>query len=702
MRKTLFVLSCALILGVCATAATTRAENAAMTNPLLEPFDTPYGVPPFDRIRPEHFPPAFEEAMRRHDAEIAAIDGDPAAPTFQNTVAAFLQSGELLRSVTDIFENTAGANTNEAIQQVAEQINPRLASHRDAITLDPRLFARVKAVYDARDRAGLGPADAYLLERLYQSFVLNGALLGADQQQELKRLNQELASLAVKFDNNLLAETNAYRLVVDRREDLDGLPPQVVATAAETAARDSLPGKWVFTTQKPSMIPFLQYARNRGLRERLYTAYTNRANHDDARDNKAILARMVELRADKARLLGFPNYAAYRLQTRMAQTPEKAFALLDQLWEKSLRVAGNEAAAMQKLIAQEGGTFKLASWDWWYYAEKLRKAKYDLNEDEVRPYFPVESVRDGMFAVANRLYGLTFAPIADIPLPHPDAQAFAVKDADGSPRGVLYLDFFPRASKEGGAWCQEYRRHHSRDGREITPVTTVVCNLTRPTKDVPALLSMDDTETLFHEFGHALESLVSRSPYLTSYVAMDFVELPSQIMEHWAFDPDALRLYARHYRTGAPIPEELIARIRNAALFNQGFATTEYLAAALLDLGYHSLPAGQPVDVARFERDFFARRGLPPEIVSRYRSTYFGHITGEYDAGYYSYIWSAVLDDDAFGAFAQKGIFDRATAASFRANILERDGTADPMAMFKSFRGREPSVEALLKERGLN
>ncbi len=690
-----------LLLSLCPATHADQPGSNAIDNPLLAPFDTPFAVPPFAATRTEHFVPAFAEAMARHDAEVARIVDNPAAPTFANTVQAYLASGELLITITNIFDNTTGANTSAALQEISGEINPRLAAHRDALTLDPRLFARVKAVHDARDQEHLAPADAYLLSRLYQSFVLNGALLSPADQETLKAINQELAALAVTFDNNVLAETNAYRLVIERPEDLAGLPDAVIATAAEAAARDGLPGKWVFTTQKPSLIPFLQYARNRALRETLYTAYTNRGNRDNANDNKAVLARIVELRAAKAGLLGFPNYAAYKLQTSMAGTPERAFELLDSLWERSLVAARREIVELQALVDQEGGGFALAAWDWWYYAEKLRKAKYDLDETEIRPYFRLENVRDGLFMVAERLYGLTFTPLPDLPVPHPDAQAFEVKEADGSHLGVLYLDYYPRESKESGAWCLEYRGHHVLDGREITPITTVVCNLTRPTQDTPSLLSMDDTETLFHEFGHALESLVSQVPYARSYVATDFVELPSQIMEHWAFHPEVLRLYARHYQTGASIPEDLIARIRNATLFNQGFATTEYLAASLLDLGYHSLPPGTTVDVARFEREFFAKRGLPAEIVSRYRSTYFGHITGGYDAGYYSYIWSAVLDDDAFGAFASRGIFDQATAAAFRAQILERDGIAEPMEMFKSFMGREPSIEPLLKDRGL-
>jgi peptidyl-dipeptidase Dcp len=703
MKKSVVVLWCILTLCLSLGCRQPQHEEPVISvdNPLLAPFATPFGVPPFESIRPEHYLPAYAEGMRQQNEAIARITASEEPPTFANTVEAYFTSDELLTRVSGVFDNIASANTSPAIQAVAAEIRPRLASHEDAITLDPRLFARIQVVHEQKDQWGLDPARSYLIERLYRAFVLEGALLPADRQEELKRINSELASLAVQFDQNLLAETNAFKLVIDDPADLAGLSPAMVATAAETATREGLPGKWVFTTHKPSMIPFLQYATNRDLRQRLYAAYTSRGNNGNAQDNKQVLARIVELRASKAQLLGFPDYASYRLEPRMARTPARAYELLDTLWAKSLEVSRRETAELQALIDAEGGGFQLASWDWFYYAEKLRSAKYNLDENEIRPYFPLDDVREAMFTVAGRLYGLTFTPIAAIPLPHPDARAYEVKEADGRHVGVLYLDCFPRESKEGGAWCMEYCGHHLRDGQEVAPVTTMVCNLTRPTQDTPSLLSMDDASTLFHEFGHALESLLSQVPYTTAYAAMDFVELPSQIMEHWAFHPEVLKLCARHYQTGAPIPDDLIARIKNAALFNQGFATTEYLAASLLDLGYHSLPAGQQVDVPTFEQDLFDRYGLPAEIVSRYRSTYFGHITGGYDAGYYSYIWSAVLDNDAFTRFEQNGIFDRTTATAFRTQILERDGVADPMAMFVDFMGREPAVEPLLKARGL-
>lgn len=541
----------------------------------------------------------------------------------------------------------------------------------------------------------------YLLENIYKTFVRNGANLSIEKQNELKKINQELSSLIVKFDQNLLAETNDFKLVIDKKEDLAGLPQAVIDAASETAINDSMNGKWVFTTQKASMIPFLQYSENRMLREKIYKAYTNRGNNNNVYDNKEVLAKIVVLRSQKAKLLGYADYASYKLESRMAKTPDKVFELLDKMWTPAINVAKNEAKDLQAIIIKEGGKFNLEAWDWMFYAEKLHKQKYDIDETAVRPYFKMENVNEGIFMVANKLYGLTFEPIKDIPLPHPDANAFEVKDVDGSHLGVLYMDFFPRESKEGGAWCDAYRSFKIKNGKPVTPVVTVVCNFTKPTNDLPALLSMDETETIFHEFGHALEGLMSKTTYPTTFVAQDFVELPSQLMEHWAFNKDVLKMYAKHYKTGEAIPDDLIAKINNASLFNQGFATTEYLAASYLDMAYHSQKDIKNLDVAKFEKEYFQKIGLIPQIDSRYKGTYFGHIMGGYDAGYYGYTWAAVLDNDAFDAFKEKGIFDKETATSFRKNILEKDGSEDPTKMYVNFRGREAKIEPLLKSRGL-
>lgn len=701
MKKISFIIVCSLFLMVSCDNSTTTETTKPEVNPLLETFNTPFGVPPFDKIKPADFPPAFEEAMKKQNEEIAAIANSTEAPTFANTVDKYMNSGELLTTVNSVFTNLIAANTNEEIQKINEEISPKMSAHKDGITLNAKLFERIKAVYDKKETWNLNEEQMFLLENVYKTFVRNGANLPLDKQEELKKINQDLSSQIVKFDQNVLAETNDFKLVIDKKEDLAGLPEAVIATAAETAQKDSMPGKWIFTTSKASMIPFLQYAENRSLREKIYKAYTNRGNNNNANDNKAILAQIVILRSQKAKLLGYADYASYKLESRMAKTPDKVFELLNRLWVPAIKVAKKEAKELQSIIDKEGGKFKLEAWDWGYYAEKLHVAKYNIDEAALKPYFKLENVREGAFTVANKLYGLTFEPIKDIPLTHADAMAFEVKEENGNHLGVLYMDFFPRESKEGGAWCDAYRSFRMKDGKPITPVVTVVCNFTKPTKDIPSLLTMDETETLFHEFGHALEGLMSKNSYATSFVAQDFVELPSQLMEHWAFNKEVLKLYAKNYLTGEVIPDNLIEKINNGGLFNQGFVTTEFLAASLLDMAYHAQKDIKEMDIAKFEKDYFKKIGLIPEIDSRYRSTYFGHITGGYDAGYYSYIWSAVLDNDAFEAFKEKGIFDKETATSFRKNILEKDGIEDPAKMYINFRGKEAKIEPLLKSRGL-
>ena len=459
--------------------------------------------------------------------------------------------------------------------------------------------------------------------------------------------------------------------------------------------------KWAFTTQRPSIFPFLQYSENRDLRRELFNAYTNRGNNGNEYDNNAIFAEIIKLRADRAKLLGYKTHSHYVLEPRMAKVPENVFSLLNNLWERAVPVARNEVVEMQKIIDREDGKFKLEPSDWWYYAEKMRKQKYDLDDSELRPYFEIDNVREGVFYCANKLFGITFIPIDDCPLPHYEARAFEVKEADGTHIGVLYLDFHPRDSKRQGAWCGTYRSHRMLDGQSVTPVVTVVGNFTRPSGDLPALLSMDEVSTLFHEFGHALDALFNRNTYSQTFVAWDFVELPSQIMEHWATEPEVLNIYAKHYITGEPIPASLVNKLSKSRYFNQGFDNVEILAASLLDMAYYTLEAPVNIDIQNFEKEFFMKTGLIPEIVSRYRSTYFLHIIDGYDSGYYSYTWAAVLDNDAFEAFKEKGIFDQSVAGSYRKNILEKNGTMDAMQMYINFRGHEPSIEPLLKNRGL-
>ena len=690
------------MMAVALAAVSCNREKKGSGNPFFSEWSTPFGVPPFEQIDNKHYMPAVDSGIAVARSEIGAITSSAEAPTFANTIAVYDRSGELLNRVAYVFYSLVSANTNDSLQQLQIEIAPKISAFSDEVLLNGALFERVKTVYENRASEKLNDEELFLLENLYKSFVRNGALLGPGDQEILKKLNQELSVLTVRFSQNVLAETNDFRLVIGNEADLQGLPETVISNAAALAAADSLEGKWIFTTQKPSMIPFLQYADNRDLRKKLYDAYLNRGNNGNKYDNNKILADIVRLRAERAKLLGYATHADIVLETRMAKTPANVLNLLNNLLERALPVAGRERDEMKKIIEAGGNTFKLEPHDWWYYAEKLRKAKYDLDDTELRPYFSLDNVRDGVFAVANKLYGITFTRIENIPLPHPDAQAFEVKEGDGSHIGVLYMDFFPRESKRQGAWCGGYRDHKVIDGKEITPVITLVGNFTPPAGDKPALLSMDDVMTLFHEFGHALQGLFSENTYSNTTVAWDIVELPSQIMEHWATEPEVLAMYARHYETGEVIPAELVEKIKNSSFFNTGFDNVEVMAASLLDMAYYSLKAPVSVDVQKFEKETMKKIGLIPEIEPRYRSTYFLHMISGYDAGYYVYTWAAVLDNDAFEAFIEKGIFDQATATSFRKNVLEKMGTMDAEKMYFNFRGRDPEIEPLLKNRGLN
>ncbi len=676
-------------------------KSTEASNPFFAEYDTPFGVPPFDLIKAEHFMPAFEKGMEEQKASVEAILVSTEEPTFENTFVALDQAGDLLSKVSSVFFGMSSANTSPEIQAIQMEISPKLAAHSDEISLDPRLYKRIKAVYDNRESFDLSDEELFLLESQYMGLVRNGAGLSDEDKEKLKAFNQEISVVRVKLGNNVLAETNSFELVISDKEDLAGLPETVIATAATTAKASEKEGNWVFTTQKPSMLPFLQYSTKRDLRKKLYDGYINRANNDNDNDNKELLASLFEVRAERASLLGYETHSHLVLEPRMAKEPANVYEFIDKVWEKALPVAKNERAMMQSIIDREGGDFKLEASDWWYYAEKLRKEKYDLDDSALRPYFKLENVMQGAFTVANKLYGITFTEIADIPRPHADAVAFEVKESDGSHTGVLYLDFHPRASKKQGAWCGGYRGHKVVDGKEITPVTTMVMNFTSATEDVPSLLSIDEVSTLFHEFGHALDNLFSTKTYNTSNIAWDFVELPSQIMEHWVTEPEVLKMYAHHYETGEAIPDELIKKMGNSAYFNQGFITVEYMSACYLDMGYSTAAAGSDIDVAQFEKDVFTKIGLIPEIIPRYRSTYFLHIVGGYDSGYYSYDWAGILDNDAFDAYTEKGIFDSETARSFRENILAKNGTKDAMQMYVDFRGREPEIDSYLRNKGL-
>lgn len=684
---------------------TTGPLSAQRSNPFLETWDTPFQVPPFDRITNNDYMPAFQEGIKQQSGEIEAIVSNREVPGFDNTILALDESGALLSKVALVFFSLNSANTSKEMQATAREVSPLLAKHQDDINLNPLLFARVKEVYEKKDRLGLDADQLRLLEETYKGFVRGGANLPAQKQENLRELNREISLLQVSFGQNLLAETNQYKLVVEKAEDLGGLPRGIIDAAAEAANADpATAGKWVFTLHNPSVLPFLQFSDNRALREEIFTAYINRCNNDNENDNKEIIKKLIRCRLDKARLLGYETFAEYVLEDRMAKKPENVYTLLDQIWAPATERAREEASDMQMIIDSTAGGFPLQGWDWRYYNEKVMADKFDLNEEVLRPYFQLDKVRDGIFYLAYRLYGITFTRVENVPLPHPDATLWECRDADGSHLGVLYLDFFPRASKRGGAWCGSYRTQEYKDGNRISPVVTIVCNFTPPTAETPALLTPDEVETFFHEFGHALHGLFRDVRYKgIAGVPRDFVELPSQIMEHWVFEPEMLKVYARHYKTGEVIPQQLVEKIEASGTFGQGFKTVEYVAASLLDMDYHTRTDTGEIDVLAFEDSAMNRIGLLPQIPPRYRSTYFQHtMTGGYTAGYYSYIWAEVLDADAYQAFVETGdIFDRNTAARFREKILARGGSAEAMNMFIDFRGTEPKIDALLKKRGL-
>jgi peptidyl-dipeptidase Dcp len=673
-------------------------------NPLLTGWKTPFGVPPFDQIKTGDFAPALTEAMARDNAEIAAIADNPEPPTFANTIEALADSGEPLERVEAVFSNLRSADTNDELQAVAREVVPRLAAHADDVLLNEKLFKRLRLVWGNPSKLHLTVEQKRLLEETYSDFVRAGALLRPADKERMREINKELSTLSLRFSDNVLQETNAYRLVIEKHDDLAGLPDGVVAAAAQAAKAAGLEGKWLFTLQAPSIWPFLEYDSNPELRRQILTAYLTRCDHGGEHDNNDVIAKIAALRVEKANLLGYPTWADYVLEKRMAKTPAGVRKLLDQVWPAALARAKAEAADLQEVMNTEVGGEQLQPWDWRYYAEKERQAEFHLDDAELRPYFALERVRDGAFMVANRLYGLTFTELASVPVYNPDVKAFEVKDSNGAHLGVLYLDYYPRPGKRGGAWTSAYRKEWIDHGHRVAPVVVNVASFPRPTGDVPALLSLEEVRTLFHEFGHALHQLFSECRYRTlsgTSVPRDFVELPSQIMEYWATDPAVLKLYARHWKTGAPIPDELIRKIEKARTFGQGFATTEYLAAALLDMDWHTLRTTNPMDTAAFERSSLDRMGLIPEIPPRYHSVYFSHIVGGYAAGYYSYIWSEVLAADAFQAFKEKGLFDHGTAAAFRDDILAKGNSEDPAALYLRFRGRMPSVKPLLERRGL-
>ena len=701
--RILTALSIAVLFAGC-TVKETKATRPQEENPLLAAWTTPFGTPPLDKIKDDHYLPAFNKGIEEARREIEAVVNNPEAATFANTVEALEASGDLLNRVNNVFNPLMGANTNDRMQAIAKDVAPLLSQLQDDILLNVKLYERVKAVYERKDELGLTLEQATLLDKTYKDFVRGGANLDETKKAELREINKELAVLNLRFEENVLKEDNGFFLAIDKNEDLAGLPEAVVAAAAEAAREKGQAGKWVFTLHKPSLIPFLTYSKKRDLRENLFKAFIRRGDNNNEFDNKAILAKSASLRVKKAGLLGYKTYADFVLEENMAKTPGGVAKLLDQLWTPALAMAKREAKDLQGMIRKDGRDFKLEPWDWWYYAEKVKKAKYDLDDEALRPYFKLENVRDGAFSVAGKLWGLKFIERTDIPVYNPEVKVFEVQEADGRHVGILYTDYFPRPSKGGGAWMNEFRRQSARGGTFVTPLVTNNGNFSRPAGETPSLISFEEALTMFHEFGHGLHGLLSRCTYERlsgTSVPSDFVELPSQIMENWAQHPDVIKSYARHYRTGEPIPDELLAKIKRAGLFNLGFATVEYMAACYLDMDWHTLSDPAERDPLAFEADSMKRIGLIPEIVVRYRSPYFRHIfSGGYEAGYYSYIWSEVLDADAFEAFKETSLFDPATALSFRTNILSKGGSEDPMVLYKRFRGREPKVDAVLKRKG--
>jgi peptidyl-dipeptidase Dcp len=695
------VLVCLVALGAAPVSA--GEGDLSSDNPLLAEWHTPFGVPPFDRFEEPQYLPAFRAAMVAQVAEVDAIIADGDTPSFANTIEALERSGKALSRVSNVFFAINSANSNDEIREIARTVSPELAAHGDAIALNGDLFQKVRAVYEQRASLGLNAEQSKLLEETHKRFVRSGAALPEASQERLRVINQELAELTENFGQNLLKETNAFELYITDRADLGELPESLVEAAAEEAKRRGHESGWTITLQRPSCNPFMQYSPNREMRRKVFEGYAMRANNGNDADNNELLKRIVDLRIESAKLMGYQTHAHFVLSDAMAETPDRVYALLDKVWKPTTRVAKAERDALQEMLRADGIDDQLRGWDWRYYTERLRQARYDLDEDMTRPYFEVSAVRDGVFMVCKELFGLEFIELADVPRWHPDQQVFEVKEADGSHLGVVYLDFFARESKGGGAWMNDLRPQSRLDG-PVDPIVTTNFNYPPPTESGPSLLSFDEASTLFHEFGHAVHGLLSDVTYASlsgTNVPRDFVEFPSQVMENWMGEPEVLRMFARHYETGEPIPDELIEKIQATSKFDQGFATAEYMAACYLDMAWHTLRNPQDVDPREFEAKEMARIGLIDEIIPRYRNTYFAHIySGGYSAGYYSYLWSEVLDADAFEAFKDTNLFDAATAVRYR-RLLASGGTAPGMDLYRAFRGRDPKIEPLLERRGL-
>lgn len=699
MKKYLLSIKALCLSGILLFSGTTmKAEN-----PFFGEYNTPYNIPPFKKIQIADYMPAFEEAIAQHNQEIAAIVNNRAVPDFENTIVALDNSGEMLEKVSYVFSGLYEVVSTPEFQKVGAQVFPMLAAHSDEIKMNEGLFQKIKSVYDNRAKFNLTTPQLRLLEKYYKDFARNGALLSEEKKAELKDINDQLSKLCLQFGDNILKDTNKWTLVVDNEKDLAGLPASSIAVAAEEAKAMGKEGKWVFTLHAPSRLPFLTYADNRDLREKMYKAYTNIANNNDENDNKAIINQILKLRLQKAKLFGFDSFAAYQMDNVMAKTVEDAEELLYKVWKPAVAKAHEEIADMQKYVDNHGGNFKIAAWDYYYYAEKVKKEKFNFDENDVRAYFPIENVRKGIFTMAERLYGITFKEVNNVPVYHPDVKVYEVLDKDGKHLSMFMTDYYARGGKRQGAWMFVYQEANGT--KDVRPIVYNVGNFSKPTADSPSLLTLDEVETMFHEFGHGLHGMLTRTQYkgnAGTNVDRDFVEFPSQLHEHWMLEPELLKVYARHYKTGEVIPDELVNKLIESSKFNQGFVNTELAGAALLDIEWHKLNDGKDVDVAEFEANVSKKLGMPEEIGYRYRSTYFNHIfsSDQYAAGYYTYLWAQVLDCDGYEVFMKEGVFNPETAARLK-HVLESGNDEDPMKLYEGFAGHRPDADALLRDKGL-
>lgn len=699
MKKYLLSIKALCLSGILLFSGTTmKAEN-----PFFGEYNTPYNIPPFEKIQIADYMPAFEEAITQHNQEIAAIVNNRAMPDFENTIVALDNSGEMLEKVSYVFSGLYEVVSTPEFQKVGAQVFPMLAAHSDEIKMNEGLFQKIKSVYDNRAKFNLTTPQLRLLEKYYKDFARNGALLSEEKKAELKDINDQLSKLCLQFGDNILKDTNKWTLVVDNEKDLAGLPASSIAVAAEEAKAMGKEGKWVFTLHAPSRLPFLTYADNRDLREKMYKAYTNIANNNDENDNKAIINQILKLRLQKAKLFGFDSFAAYQMDNVMAKTVEDAEELLYKVWKPAVAKAHEEIADMQKYVDNHGGNFKIAAWDYYYYAEKVKKEKFNFDENDVRAYFPIENVRKGIFTMAERLYGITFKEVNNVPVYHPDVKVYEVLDKDGKHLSMFMTDYYARGGKRQGAWMFVYQEANGT--KDVRPIVYNVGNFSKPTADSPSLLTLDEVETMFHEFGHGLHGMLTRTQYkgnAGTNVDRDFVEFPSQLHEHWMLEPELLKVYARHYKTGEVIPDELVNKLIESSKFNQGFVNTELAGAALLDIEWHKLNDGKDVDVAEFEANVSKKLGMPEEIGYRYRSTYFNHIfsSDQYAAGYYTYLWAQVLDCDGYEVFMKEGVFNPETAARLK-HVLESGNDEDPMKLYEGFAGHRPDADALLRDKGL-